>query len=229
VRHFAILLASSSIACSSTSHSDLSAPPDTGVHYGPAPTADASWVPPETLGEPLDVFADVPPFTPVTPKPVGSLASRHVAHTGKTLTGSDCSSKCHDGHDPEAPALAFGGTVYWGPDAKKVAPGVEIRVRDANGKDYVVYSDQGGNFWQLGKSSTFPWPAHTGARNATDAVLMTADFHDQGCNANECHDGIASDDGTIDYPRITVPPPPDDAGLGDDADAGTADADADAP
>lgn len=203
------------LACSSTSHSDLTTKADTGTTTKPVETdsgsggddtgggGDDAGAPEDaSTADAVDVFAGAPAFTPVTPKAVGTLDLKHIFHTGKSLTGSDCASSCHDGSHGDAPALAFGGTVYYGPDAKTVAPGVEVRVRDKAGKDWVVYSDQGGNFWQLGDASAFGWPAHTGVRTATDAILMTGDFKIQGCNAADCHDG------STDYPRITVPPAP---------------------
>lgn len=214
MRPLAVVFACSLLACSSTSHSDLGATADTG---GPSPGADGGGTdgaggtddsataddssPGDDAG--IDIFAGVDAFAPVTPKSGSGLVLRHKAEAGKSLSGADCStSKCHDGANPEAPLLAFGGTVYYGPDATKPAPGVEVRVRDAAGKDFVVYSDTAGNFWQLGKPSTFAWSAHTGVRDATDSVSMIGDFKTPGCNASNCHDN------TTDYPYITVPPPP---------------------
>ena len=195
-RTFAVLTVSALTVCgcSSTSHSDLHPPPDTGSVPDTAvdPVVDADI--PET---PVDIFAGAGDFVPKTPAASGSLISRHIAHTKASLTGTDC-TPCHDGKTPEAPSLIFGGTVYYSPDAKEVAPGVEIRVVDANGGVHVTYSDQGGNFWLVGRPGTFPWPAHTGARNSTDTQLMTETFDKVGCNQGMCHDG--SDD----YPFITV-------------------------
>ena len=194
-RTLTLVVVSSLLACSSTSHSELPAKPDTGSPPKTVILPDADI--PET---PVDIFAGTGDFVPEAPASSGTLVNKHIAHTGKSLTGTDC-TPCHDGNTREAPKLAFGGTVYYSPDAKEVAAGVEIRVVDAEGGEHVTYSDQAGNFWLVGDATTFKWPAHTGARIATDSQLMTATFDKAGCNQGMCHDG--SDD----YPFITVRKP----------------------
>jgi hypothetical protein len=98
---------------------------------------------------PLGVFANAPPFTPM----MGSSAHR---------PGEDCLS-CH--------GFTIGGTVFDG-SGNPVA-GAEVRVVDATGAAFSVYSGSDGTFHD--SHNSFTAPAHIGIRDANNVKnMMTA-------------------------------------------------------
>jgi hypothetical protein len=180
---------------------------DAAVPLDTTPLGETTGDDAETLPDAVDVFADQPPYA----AHAGSATSRKSQHSFHipTLTDyskSDCgSSGCHDGSstNPEAFNMLVGGTVYWIDDLTP-ARGVEVRLKDATGAGYSVYSDIDGVFYvrmPTGMTADKAWPAHTGARAGTDDVLMSTEVKQVGCNAANCHDGSAA------YPVITVPRP----------------------
>jgi hypothetical protein len=105
--------------------------------------------------------------------------------------------RCHAGGrgGDDAPQFLFGGTLY---DANgNPVAGAEVRVIDANGAGYSVYTGANGNFYQTG--STLALPAHAGARSASASSLMVSAMTSAGCNS--CHCAGAS----CVTPRIHLP------------------------
>ena len=184
------------VGCGTSSSPGGAVKPDAQLDVPPQDTLDAL---DDDTG--TDVFAGAGPF--VAQPPNDSLTREHVLATGAPHSGRDC-IPCHDGSNPDAlvPTFAFAGTVYYDADTRTRAAGVEVRVVDASGATSVVYTDVDGNFWRFGGPGTIAWPAHTGARDATDAPSMDGAITDGGCNRASCHDG------TADYPRIFLPSPP---------------------
>ncbi len=177
---------------------DGAAPSETGDDSG-----DDDALPPA-----VDIFADQPPYVTHAGSSTSQIA-HHGAHAIKEYQKMDCgSSGCHDAasfaSNPEQKNILFGGTVYW-IDDNTPARGVEIRLVDANGVGYSVFSDVDGVFYRAAPAGTTStdafWPAHTGARAGTDDVLMSTPVDRVGCNASKCHDG------STEYPWITVPRP----------------------
>jgi hypothetical protein len=95
--------------------------------------------------------------------------------------GRDCMS-CHATGGGEAPRFMFGGTLYNGSGA--AVSGAEVRVVDANGTGYSVYTSSNGNFYQQGTGLVTP--AHAGARNALGSQLMVSAVTSGGCNSCHC-------------------------------------------
>jgi hypothetical protein len=95
--------------------------------------------------------------------------------------GQDCMG-CHATGGGEAPRFLFGGTLYNGSGA--AVSGAEVRVVDANGTGYSVYTASNGNFYQTGGG--LATPAHAGARNASGSELMVSSLTNGGCNSCHC-------------------------------------------
>jgi hypothetical protein len=62
--------------------------------------------------------------------------------------------------------------------------GAEIRLVDANGKAFSVYSGPGGNFY-----ATTPWtgPAKVGVRNGSGKSVMSTTLQSANGGCNGCH------------------------------------------
>ena len=117
----------------------------------------------------VDVFAGQPPFAAGIGRPT------HNA-------GRNC-LQCHSGNggDDAGPFL-FGGTLY--DAAGNPVVGAEVRVVDAKGVSYSVFTGPTGTFYKGG--GPLAAPAHTGVRDATHKALMISPVTVGGCSSCHC-------------------------------------------
>jgi hypothetical protein len=126
-------------------------------------------------------------FTGEAPYALGQTSN------GNHHAGEDCVG-CHQSQGGEAPQFTLAGTVV---DATGAGVGgAEVRLVDANGMAFSVYSDNSGNSGSAGNfSSRTAWvaPAHVGVRNATNTqdMLVTISQSQGGCNSCHCTGGGA--------------------------------------
>jgi hypothetical protein len=90
--------------------------------------------------------------------------------------GKNCMGGCHN-H-----GFTFAGTLTDG--AGNGVAGAEVRLVDANGKAISVYTGTNGNFHS---STSWTAPAHVGARNAANTVLMVTSLASTNGGCNGCH------------------------------------------
>lgn len=113
-------------------------------------------------------------------------SARKTQHpfTNDNPQGRQCLN-CHDGNG-NAPAMAFGGTVYTSAAATTGAARVEVRVKDKDGKAISAWSDADGNFYfLLNPNGDLNLPGHPGIRNAKGTKVMSGTVADGNCNG--CH------------------------------------------
>jgi hypothetical protein len=95
---------------------------------------------------------------------------------------------CHGGQRIGTTVFLVGGTVWQDPAGTMPAPGVQVRVRQADGNALEAFSDDDGNFFVLRDTAPTHMlvaPAHPGVRNANGMALMTDVINDADCNS--CH------------------------------------------
>lgn len=201
----------SMIACSGAEESSLTAPRG-GETNAPAtntsatqPSTDADDATP-TSNVDQDPSTSQPPTPPtsdagadagpkVDPNPFAGApayastlgpSARKTQHpfTNDNPQGRQCLS-CHDGNG-NAPAMAFGGTVYTTAAATTGAPRVEVRVKDKDGKAISASSDADGNFYFfVNPNGDLNLPGHAGIRNAKGTKVMSGTVASGNCNG--CH------------------------------------------
>jgi hypothetical protein len=202
----------SMIACSGTDQSDLTGPRG-GETNGPTTNTNATQPAndsddntpaksntdqdPSTAQPPAPVTSDAgaDAAKPVDPNPftgapayVSTLgpSARKTQHpfTNDNPQGRQCLS-CHDGNG-NAPAMAFGGTVYTTAAGGTGAARVEVRVKDQDGKAISAWSDADGNFYFLvNPNGDLNLPGHAGIRNAKGNKVMSGTVANGNCNG--CH------------------------------------------
>lgn len=159
--------------------SDVDQDPSTSQEPPPA-TSDAGA---GDAAAPVDAnpFAGAPAYT----NKLGPSA-RKTQHpfTNDNPQGRQCLN-CHDGNG-NAPAMAFGGTVYTSAAGTTGAARVEVRVKDKDGKAISAWSDADGNFYfLLNPNGDLNLPGHAGIRNAKGSKVMTGSVAEGNCNG--CH------------------------------------------
>jgi hypothetical protein len=113
-------------------------------------------------------------------------SARKTQHpfTNDNPQGRQCLN-CHDGNG-NAPAMAFGGTVYTTAAGGTGAARVEVRVKDKDDKAISAWSDADGNFYFLvNPNGDLNLPGHAGIRNAKGNKVMSGTIAEGNCNA--CH------------------------------------------
>ena len=115
-----------------------------------------------------------PPTTTVDPFAGAPTFTAQSGGSGEHNAGKDCMGGCHN-H-----GFTFAGTLYNA--AGQAVPNAEVRLVDAKGKAISVYSGTNGNFHS---STSWTPPAHVGARDATNKVVMATPLSAGGCNG--CH------------------------------------------
>lgn len=126
------------------------------------------------------VFGNTGPYQQGTAK-LSSTQPKHADQDAapalqgsQNPAGHSCVEECHSAGKPAATKpYAAGGTVYTdnGSNAP-VGAGVEVRIRNPDGKAISVYTDENGNFFIPAADFTIQDLAHSGIRNATDTQLM---------------------------------------------------------
>ncbi|MGH7295708.1 MAG: hypothetical protein ACRELB_12270, partial [Polyangiaceae bacterium] len=136
--------------------------------------------PPTTFTDP---FAGAPPYK----SSGGGGDNSHNA--GKSCMQQGCHSSL-GGKGSEAPSFLIGGTVYNDYAGTQGAPGVEVRIVDANGNALSTTSDSGGNFYiSAGSAGSFAFPAVVGARDGTTSRPMITQLSSTmgSCAQASCH------------------------------------------
>jgi hypothetical protein len=121
------------------------------------------------------------------------------------------SAACHasSGGTNGAPDFFLGGTVYTDYAGKTPAPGIEIRVTDAQGHATSVYSSPQGTFYVSAASGQgFAFPVVVGARDGTTVRPMVTPLGNglTSCGLQGCHvSGGGPPSGTGNYYPIHLP------------------------
>lgn len=140
------------------------------------------------------------PYAPGT----AQLSSNQAKHTEQATIGKQnpaghsCVNECHSAGGAavtlsQTAAFSAAGTVYTdGTGATAVPAGVEVRIRNPDGKAVSAYTDDNGNFFIRQSDFTIQTGASAGVRNATQPMLMVstlaAGAAGGACaNGNGCH------------------------------------------
>ncbi|HEY2509655.1 MAG TPA: hypothetical protein VGI39_02245, partial [Polyangiaceae bacterium] len=143
-----------------------------------------------------------------------ATAPAYAQQTGPTThnPGLSCmSAACHasSGGTNGAPDFFLGGTVYTDYAGKTPAPGIEIRVTDAQGHATSVYSSPQGTFYVSAASGQgFAFPVVVGARDGTTVRPMVTPLGNglTSCGLQGCHvSGGGPPSGTGNYYPIHLP------------------------
>ncbi len=124
-------------------------------------------------------------------KPATSAVMMHM-NKGVGITpglGVDCLS-CHKNGGSGAEFL-FGGTVFQDKAGTMPAVDTEVRVLGSDNVGYTANSDDDGNYWFKKVATGIAFPAMSGARDATQTVLMSGNITVSNCNG--CHNKSTTD------------------------------------